>query len=153
MDDYSSINAELMTVPLYRGPYNTHGVSDQPCIGNLSPLSQTLWKNLKKQRLHEVELTSHHSHVISNYGNSAEAWLTWKDLTVTVTSMASSDVDHSRPHHRALLQHVNGFAEPGCMLAIMGPSGSGKSTLLDALSGMTLYVHISDYVYVNVYII
>ena len=36
---------------------------------------------------------------------------------------------------RPLLDHLNGTAKPGRLLAIMGPSGSGKTTLLNSLAG------------------
>ncbi|KAI3896292.1 hypothetical protein MKW92_023054 [Papaver armeniacum] len=59
--------------------------------------------------------------------------LTWEDLWVTVPSSGSgSSTDNNG---RALLQGLNGYAQPSEILAIMGPSGSGKSTLLDALAG------------------
>lgn len=53
--------------------------------------------------------------------------LTWTDLNVTV-------VRSKGPLHQ-VLQGLTGYAEAGCLTALMGPSGSGKSTLLDALSG------------------
>ena len=54
-------------------------------------------------------------------------FLTWKDLWVTVSDGESG--------HRAILQGLAGYAQPGEALAIMGPSGCGKSALLDALAG------------------
>ncbi|KAI3931529.1 hypothetical protein MKW92_011131, partial [Papaver armeniacum] len=54
--------------------------------------------------------------------------LTWDDLWVNVPS------SRSNKNGRALLQGLNGYAQPSEILAIMGPSGSGKSTLLDALA-------------------
>lgn len=53
--------------------------------------------------------------------------LTWGDLNVTV-------VRSKGPVHQ-VLQGLTGYAEAGCLTALMGPSGSGKSTLLDALAG------------------
>ncbi|CAI9778263.1 unnamed protein product [Fraxinus pennsylvanica] len=35
---------------------------------------------------------------------------------------------------KKLLHGLNGYAEPGRIMAVMGPSGSGKSTLLDSLA-------------------
>ncbi|KAI3929371.1 hypothetical protein MKW92_005105 [Papaver armeniacum] len=60
--------------------------------------------------------------------------LTWDDLWVTVPSSGSSS-SSSNNNGGALLQGLNGYAQPSEILAIMGPSGSGKSTLLDALAG------------------
>ncbi|KAI3883791.1 hypothetical protein MKX03_010591 [Papaver bracteatum] len=55
--------------------------------------------------------------------------LTWKDLCVRVPTSSSKGNDI------AIIEGLNGYAQPGEVLAIMGPSGSGKSTLLDALAG------------------
>lgn len=52
--------------------------------------------------------------------------LTWEDIWVTVGMNGST---------RSILEGLNGYAEPGHILAIMGPSGCGKTTLLDALAG------------------
>ncbi|KAJ8453183.1 hypothetical protein Cgig2_008067 [Carnegiea gigantea] len=53
--------------------------------------------------------------------------LTWKDLWVTVSDGKGSQ--------RPILEGLDGYAQPGQVLAVMGPSGCGKSTLLDALAG------------------
>ena len=53
--------------------------------------------------------------------------LTWKDLWVTVSDGKGSQ--------RPILQALDGYAQPGQVLAVMGPSGCGKSTVLDALAG------------------
>ncbi|KAL2942015.1 ABC transporter G family member 15 [Bienertia sinuspersici] len=61
-------------------------------------------------------------------GGGAVAYLVWEDLTVVLPSFGN------KPTKR-ILQGINGYAEPGRIMAIMGPSGSGKSTLLDSLAG------------------
>ncbi|KAI3860328.1 hypothetical protein MKX03_031009 [Papaver bracteatum] len=55
--------------------------------------------------------------------------LTWEDLCVRIPTSRSKGND------KAIVEGLNGYANPGEALAIMGPSGSGKSTLLDALAG------------------
>lgn len=55
-------------------------------------------------------------------------YLVWEDLNVVLPNFGNKPT-------RRLLQGLNGFAEPGRIMAIMGPSGSGKSTLLDSLAG------------------
>ncbi|KAH6812978.1 ABC-2 type transporter family protein [Perilla frutescens var. frutescens] len=57
-----------------------------------------------------------------------QAYLVWEDLTVVLPNFGQGQT-------RKLLHGLNGYAEPGRIMAIMGPSGSGKSTLLDALAG------------------
>lgn len=56
------------------------------------------------------------------------SYLVWQDLRVMLPSSGDGPT-------KKLLHGLNGYAEPGRILAIMGPSGSGKSTLLDALAG------------------
>lgn len=60
--------------------------------------------------------------------NGGQAYLVWEDLTVVLPNFGHGQT-------RKLLHALNGYAEPGRIMAIMGPSGSGKSTLLDALAG------------------
>ncbi|CAH2036401.1 unnamed protein product, partial [Thlaspi arvense] len=55
-------------------------------------------------------------------------YLAWEDLTVVIPNFRGGPT-------RRLLDGLNGYAEPGRIMAIMGPSGSGKSTLLDSLAG------------------
>ena len=57
------------------------------------------------------------------------AYLVWEDLNVVVPNFGSNG------ESKRLLQGLDGYAEPGKIMAIMGPSGSGKSTLLDTLAG------------------
>lgn len=59
-------------------------------------------------------------------------FLTWKELWVTV--------DDGKRRRLPILQGLNGYAQPGEVLAIMGPSGCGKSTLLDSLAGTRLII-------------
>ncbi|KAG9459613.1 hypothetical protein H6P81_004121 [Aristolochia fimbriata] len=60
--------------------------------------------------------------------DSNSAYLVWEDLTVVLPNTGKGPT-------KRLLQGLNGYCEPGRILAIMGPSGSGKSTLLDSLAG------------------
>ena len=76
----------------------------------------------------------------SQSSSAAMVTLSWKDLWVTVqSSSAPPGSNGGRVVKRHLLHGLNGYAEPGHIMAIMGPSGSGKSTLLDTLSG--IYIH------------
>ncbi|KAJ5578814.1 uncharacterized protein N7459_007778 [Penicillium hispanicum] len=50
----------------------------------------------------------------------------WKDLHLTLGKGGEE---------RTLLDHVNGFIEPGTTTALMGVSGAGKTTLLNVLAG------------------
>ncbi|KAL8137876.1 hypothetical protein V2J09_003877 [Rumex salicifolius] len=84
-----------------------------PSALTLSPLSETLWRDIKPV-------------ADSLVAGDVSARLTWKDLTVMVTL--------SNGETQKVLEGLTGYAEPGSFTALMGPSGSGKSTLLDALS-------------------
>lgn len=56
------------------------------------------------------------------------AYLVWEDLTALLPNFGQGPT-------KKLLHGLNGYAEPGRIMAVMGPSGSGKSTLLDSLAG------------------
>lgn len=60
---------------------------------------------------------------------AASMYLVWENLSVMVPNLWNGQ------SRRLLLDGLNGYAEPGRIMAIMGPSGSGKSTLLDSLAG------------------
>lgn len=62
------------------------------------------------------------------------SFLAWQDLRVVLPNFGKGPT-------KRLLNGLNGYAEPGRIMAIMGPSGSGKSTLLDALAGTFIYVY------------
>lgn len=60
-------------------------------------------------------------------------FLAWQDLRVVIPNFGKGPT-------KRLLNGLNGYAEPGRIMAIMGPSGSGKSTLLDSLAGTNLSI-------------
>lgn len=63
-------------------------------------------------------------------------FLVWEELTVVLPNFGDGPT-------RRILNGLNGCAEPGRIMAIMGPSGSGKSTLLDVLAGLpSLFVSV-----------
>lgn len=63
--------------------------------------------------------------------------LVWKNLTLTVGAK------------KVLIDHVDGYAMGGRVLALMGPSGAGKTTLLNALSGRSSYAKVTGGVWLN----
>lgn len=75
------------------------------------------------------------------------SYLVWEDLRVMLPNFGKGPT-------KRLLNGLNGYAEPGRIMAIMGPSGSGKSTLLDALAGLLvtsypIYVYVCIYMFVS----
>lgn len=65
---------------------------------------------------------------IGRRNGGAGAYLVWEDLTALLPNFGQGPT-------KKLLHGLNGYAEPGRIMAVMGPSGSGKSTLLDSLAG------------------
>jgi ABC-type multidrug transport system ATPase subunit/ABC-type multidrug transport system permease subunit len=61
----------------------------------------------------------------------APAWVSFSDVSYTVKVEKDKQMVD-----RILLHHVNGYAQPGKMLALMGASGAGKTTLLDVIAGL-----------------
>ena len=58
-------------------------------------------------------------------------------ITEDESTFTWTDVHYSVPYEggeRKLLAHVDGYAKPGVMTALMGVSGAGKTTLLNTLS-------------------
>lgn len=55
----------------------------------------------------------------------SQSVFTWQDVCYTVPYQGGE---------RQLLNHVNGYAKPGLLIALMGASGAGKTTLLNTLA-------------------
>ncbi|EON98418.1 putative abc drug exporter protein [Phaeoacremonium minimum UCRPA7] len=55
----------------------------------------------------------------------SERIFTWEDVSYTVPTPQGP---------KQLLNNINGYVQPGVMVALMGASGSGKTTLLNTLS-------------------
>jgi ABC-type multidrug transport system ATPase subunit len=70
-------------------------------------------------------------------GTLLESLLAWRNLTLTL------------PKGKVLIDHVDGFARGGHVLALMGPSGAGKTTMLNALSARATYARVAGAVEFN----
>ena len=57
------------------------------------------------------------------------AYLTWSQLRYDVDVTVSKKVVRKR-----LLHGIDGYVQPGSLLALMGSSGAGKTTLLDVIA-------------------
>ncbi|KAI4319268.1 hypothetical protein MLD38_032890 [Melastoma candidum] len=97
------------------GSRDSHGTNHDGNNGSDNKLSPLSLAQLKDQAIE------------GDGPGDVSAWLTWRDLTVTVT--------RRNGWMQKVLEGLTGYAEPGTLTALMGPSGSGKSTLLDSLSG------------------
>lgn len=74
------------------------------------------------------------------------SFLAWEDLRVILPNFGKGPT-------KRILNGLNGFAEPGKIMAIMGPSGSGKSTLLDSLAGLVYIILTSFFIiYVSLFV-
>eukprot|EP00184_Porphyridium_aerugineum_P004246 CAMPEP_0184699786 /NCGR_PEP_ID=MMETSP0313-20130426/5909_1 /TAXON_ID=2792 /ORGANISM="Porphyridium aerugineum, Strain SAG 1380-2" /LENGTH=1538 /DNA_ID=CAMNT_0027158911 /DNA_START=204 /DNA_END=4820 /DNA_ORIENTATION=- len=69
------------------------------------------------------------------------AFIVWKDISYTVPI--------GRKENKTLLSHINGYARPGKMIALMGSSGAGKTTLLDVLAQRKTKGKISGTIEIN----
>jgi len=58
--------------------------------------------------------------------SESQSVFTWQDVCYTVPLAEGGE--------RQLLSHINGYAKPGIMVALMGASGAGKTTLLNTLA-------------------
>ncbi|KAL2329214.1 hypothetical protein Fmac_022641 [Flemingia macrophylla] len=76
----------------------------------------------------EIEADTTEREVQPYAGFDRGTFLAWEDLRVIIPNFGKGPT-------KRLLNGLNGYAEPGRIMAIMGPSGSGKSTLLDSLAG------------------
>lgn len=59
------------------------------------------------------------------------------DITKSSSIFTWENVEYTVPYQggeRKLLNKINGFAQPGKMIALMGASGAGKTTLLNTLA-------------------
>jgi ATP-binding cassette, subfamily G (WHITE), member 2, SNQ2 len=60
-----------------------------------------------------------------------------QDITNNTSVFTWENVEYTVPYlggQRKLLNKVNGYVEPGTMIALMGASGAGKTTLLNTLA-------------------
>jgi ABC-type multidrug transport system fused ATPase/permease subunit len=65
----------------------------------------------------------------------------FKNISYTVTLPSKEE--------KMLLKGVDGFVEPGNMIALMGSSGAGKTTLLDVISGRKNTGVVEGNIYLN----
>jgi ABC-type multidrug transport system ATPase subunit len=64
-------------------------------------------------------------------GDRPKILIEWEDIRYSVTI---KNKETKVKEEKEILHGVNGFANPGQFLAIMGASGAGKTTLLNILS-------------------
>jgi len=75
--------------------------------------------------------------------------LAFKDICFSVPNSGGGGRKDDSEHDKILLRHINGFARPGTLTALMGPSGAGKTTLLDILSSRKTQGSITGQIFVN----
>ncbi|GKV16541.1 hypothetical protein SLEP1_g27171 [Rubroshorea leprosula] len=80
------------------------------------------------------------------YGDRGKGiYLVWEDLNVVLPNFGNKRT-------KRLIQELNGFTEPGRIMAIMGPSGFGKSTLLALLQNKDV-MSCLDFPSINYYVL
>ncbi|KAK9454599.1 ABC-2 type transporter-domain-containing protein [Dipodascopsis uninucleata] len=89
------------------------------------PPTQEIDSRLKCAELDKKGNSSDGSDEVTKDSSVRGSLFTFRDITYTVPT---SDGD------KLLLDHVEGFAAPGKLLALMGSSGAGKTTLLNTIS-------------------
>ncbi|EEB98379.1 hypothetical protein MPER_02123, partial [Moniliophthora perniciosa FA553] len=71
------------------------------------------------------------------------------DEEATQDTVHAGTAVHASGEPRRLLDHVDGWVEPGKLTALMGASGAGKTTLLDVLASRVTMGVISGSMFVN----
>jgi len=90
---------------------------------------------LEKSPPQDIETGSEHTAIASRYNSNEKehipgiqkqtAIFSWSDVTYDVKIKKET---------RRILDHVDGWVQPGTLTALMGVSGAGKTTLLDCLA-------------------
>ncbi len=120
-----------------------HRIQAMLGVGICKALTMILFRRKKKAQKQPMEIDDTDNDTDIADANTPVT-VTWEDLTCTLTT--------SKGAPRRLLHALNGQAQPGRLLAILGASGSGKTTLLTALAGQVGYsskLHLEGHISVN----